>query len=122
MVGPAEKHLLLAGLVFGVSKHKEAQQISASISARWEPDGIFAYHRSALPWVQTTDSISRQRSHWHRAESLNRVRDCGRIAEHRSGIPLITSSKLVFHSRADRQQEGPFAIAGEPAYPLSIDL
>ena len=28
----------------GVSKHKEAQQICASISVRWEPDGIFAYH------------------------------------------------------------------------------
>jgi hypothetical protein len=35
---------VLAGLVFWFSEHKEAQQISANISARWEPDGIFAYH------------------------------------------------------------------------------
>jgi hypothetical protein len=31
---------VLAGLVFWFSEHKEAQQISANISARWEPDGI----------------------------------------------------------------------------------
>jgi hypothetical protein len=43
-VGPAEKYLVLAGLVFWFSEHKEAQQINADISVRWEPDGIFAYH------------------------------------------------------------------------------
>jgi len=32
--------------------------------------------------LQAADSISRQRSHWHRARSLNRVRDWGRIADY----------------------------------------
>jgi hypothetical protein len=27
-----------------VGKPREAEQLSASISVRWEPDGIFAYH------------------------------------------------------------------------------
>jgi hypothetical protein len=40
----SEKYLMLAGLVFWFSEHKEAQQISANISARWELNGIFAYH------------------------------------------------------------------------------
>jgi hypothetical protein len=48
-VGPAEKYFVLAGLVFWFSEHKEAQQISANISARWEPDGIFAYHNRLVP-------------------------------------------------------------------------
>src|ERR1700720_2026353 len=34
-----------------------------------------------LPWLQAADSISRQLSHWHRAESLSWVLSCGRLAE-----------------------------------------
>jgi integrase len=34
-----------------------------------------------LPWLQAADSISRQGSHWHRAESVSWVRGCGRFAD-----------------------------------------
>jgi hypothetical protein len=41
-----EKYFPPAALVYGVPKRREAEQISASISVRWEPDRIFAYHNS----------------------------------------------------------------------------
>jgi hypothetical protein len=32
--------------------------------------------------LQAADSISRQRSHWHRTEALMWLADCGRVADH----------------------------------------
>jgi len=41
----------------------------------------FGANDRTLPWLQTADSIGRQRSHWHRAESLSWARGCGRVAD-----------------------------------------
>ena len=47
-VSTTEKYFPPAALVYGVPKRREAEQISASISVRWEPDRIFAYHNVKL--------------------------------------------------------------------------
>ena len=45
--------------VFGASSRGKAEQISTSISVRWEPDGIFAYHkRGCSSSTKTNTAIS----------------------------------------------------------------
>src|ERR1700730_5143534 len=64
----------------------------------------FGANDGALPWVQTADSISRQGSHWPRAESLSRVRGCGRIAD-QSGL-FSVSTTSAFRRTAFLPREG----------------
>src|SRR5260370_32109459 len=41
----------------------------------------FSANYRTLPWLQATNSISRQRSHWHRAEPFSWLRGCVRVAD-----------------------------------------
>src|SRR5260221_7319473 len=52
----------------------------------------FGANDRTLPWLQTANSIGRQRSHWHRAESLSWVSGCGRVADH---LPRKRSKQFV---------------------------
>jgi hypothetical protein len=62
---------VLAGLVFWFSEHKETQQMSANISAGWEPDGIFAYQSrggqavsvSSVSYGESTRNLSEMLKH-----------------------------------------------------------
>src|ERR1700741_4793561 len=55
------RNFLFAGLVFGVCQRRESEEISASISVRWKPDRIFAYHR-------TIGGVGHLRSDWIRKD------------------------------------------------------
>ena len=65
----------------------------------------------ALPGLQAADSISGQRSHWNRAESLSGVHGCGRVADY---------SGLLVCSRFDHVARTKKALRARAPYPTII--